>query len=158
MSTLTSSSSQPANPLPPSPTNDTSPGGDGGSLDQADLAVWKRRYHALKESVDAQNKSKRKSGSVNLINIYDLKPYSLDNSEFTSNGTPTSQLGRGIRKVVFLCGEIKDLVSESDARRSYVEDPDNPDLSDEFEELNEDEVEELKREYVVLCLFSRLKR
>ena len=132
--------------------------GDDGNADPADPAVWKRRYHALQESVNTDKRSKRKSGSVNLTNIYDLKPYSLDNSEFTSNGTPTSQLGRGIRKVVFLCGEIKDLVSESDARRSYVEDPDNPDLSDEFEELNEDEVEELKREYVVLCLFSRLKR
>ncbi len=79
-------------------------------------------------------------------------------SEFTSNTTPTGQLGRGIRKVVFLCGEIKDLVSESDARRTYVEDPDDPDLSGEFEELNEDEVEELKREYVCLYLLSRLKR
>ncbi len=34
-----------------------------------------------------------------------------------------------------------------------MEDPDNPDLSSEFEELNDDEVEELKRECVVLLVF-----
>ncbi|KJA14120.1 hypothetical protein HYPSUDRAFT_208728 [Hypholoma sublateritium FD-334 SS-4] len=123
MSTLTAASSQPPNPLHPNPV-DSLLGGDGNA-DQADPAVWKRRFHALQESVNAQNKSKRKSG----------------------NATPISQLGRGIRKVIFICGEIKDLVSESDNRCAYVEDPENPDLSSEFEELNDDEVEELKRDW-----------
>ena len=68
--------------------------------------------------------------------------------ELIRNATPTSQLGRGIRKVVFICGEIKDLISESDAYRAYLEDPDDLDLACEFEGLNEDEVEELKCEYV----------
>ena len=71
----------------------------------------------------------------------------------TRNATPTSQLGRGIHKVVSICGEIKDLVAESDNHCAYMEDPDNPDLSGEFEELNEDEVEELKQECVVLLVF-----
>ena len=72
------------------------------------------------------------------------------------NATPTSQLGRGIRKVAFICGEIKDLVSESDSHCAYMEDPENPDLCGEFEELNDEEGEELKREYVLLlfCLVS----
>lgn len=73
--------------------------------------------------------------------------------ELIRNATSTSQLGRGIRKVVFICGEIKDLVSDSDNRRAYMEDPDNPDLSSEFEELNDDEVEELKRECVLILVF-----
>lgn len=45
------------------------------------------------------------------------------------------------------------MISESDNRCAYVEDPENPDLSSEFEELNDDEVEELKREYVLLIEF-----
>lgn len=71
--------------------------------------------------------------------------------ELIRNATPTSQLGRGIRKVAFICGEIKDLVAESDNRCAYMEDPDNPDLCAEFEGLNDEESEELKREYVYLC-------
>jgi len=57
-------------------------------------------------------------------------------------------LGRGIRKVIFICGEIKDLVSDSDKHCAYLEDPDDVDLNNEFEGRNEEEVEDLKREYV----------
>ena len=59
-----------------------------------------------------------------------------------------SRLGRGIRKVVFICGEIKDLVSNSDKHHAYLEDPDDIDLNNEFSGLNEDEVDDLKRECV----------
>ena len=48
--------------------------------------------------------------------------------------------------MVFLCGEIKDLVAESDTYRAYMEDPDDIDLSGELEGLNDDEIEELKCE------------
>ena len=54
--------------------------------------------------------------------------------------------------MVFICGEIKGLVSNSDKHRAYLEDPDDIDLNGEFDGLNGDEVEDLKREYV-LCLF-----
>jgi hypothetical protein len=57
--------------------------------------------------------------------------------------------------VVFICGEIKDLVSDSDKHSAYLEDPDDIDLNGEFDGLNEDEVEDLKRKYV-LCLFVLL--
>ena len=64
------------------------------------------------------------------------------------NTTPISLLGRGIRKVIFICGEIKELVSDSDKHCAYLEDPDDIDLNNEFEERNEDEVVDLKRECV----------
>ena len=54
--------------------------------------------------------------------------------------------------MIFICGEIKDLVSNSDKHCAYLEDPDDIDLNNEFDVLNEDEVENLKREYV-LCMF-----
>ena len=57
--------------------------------------------------------------------------------------------------MVFICGEIKDLVSDSDKHCAYQEDPDDIDLNGEFDGLNEDEVEDLKRKYV-LCLFVLL--
>ena len=68
---------------------------------------------------------------------------------FIRNATSTSQLGRGIRKVIFICGEIKDLVSNSDKHCAYQEDPDDIDLNNEFEERNEDEVDDLKRKCVI---------
>ncbi len=69
------------------------------------------------------------------------------------NTTPISLLGRGIRKVIFICGEIKELVSDSDKHRAYLEDPDDIDSNNEFEERNEDEVEDLKRKCVqVYCV------
>ena len=74
MSTLTSSSSQA--PDPPRPNNDGPAPGDG---DNADPALWKRRYHALQESVNAQNKTKRKSGSVNLITFYNYTGLTMRN-------------------------------------------------------------------------------
>ena len=66
MSTLTSSS-QALVPLHPN-TDDSAPG-DG---DNTDPAFWKRRYHALQETVNAQNKSKRKSGSVDLTILFTI--------------------------------------------------------------------------------------
>lgn len=54
--------------------------------------------------------------------------------------------------MIFICGEIKDLVSNSDKHCAYLEDPDDIDLNNEFDVLNEDEVENMKREYV-LCPF-----
>ena len=47
--------SQPRLPSPHGPSLD-------GFEDQADSAVWKRRYLALKDTVNAQTSSKRKSG------------------------------------------------------------------------------------------------
>jgi hypothetical protein len=49
---------------PPSPINDSCMPGFNDSGDQADPgpAVWKRRYLALQESMNAQESSKRKSG------------------------------------------------------------------------------------------------
>ena len=74
---------------------------------------------------------------------------------FIRTTTSTGQLGRGIRKVIFICGEIKDLVSDSDKHYAYLEDPEDVDLNTEFDGLDEDEVEELKREYVLhFCLFD----
>jgi hypothetical protein len=55
--------------------------------------------------------------------------------------------------VVFICGEIKDLVSDSDKHYAYLEDPDDLDLNNEFSGLNEDEVDDLKREYVLLSIW-----
>ena len=51
--------------------------------------------------------------------------------------------------MVFICGEIKDLVSDSDKHYAYLEDPDDIDLNNKFSGLNEDEVEDLKHEYVL---------
>jgi hypothetical protein len=50
--------------------------------------------------------------------------------------------------VIFICGEIKDLVSNSDKHCAYLEDPDDIDLNGEFDGLSEDEVENLKHKYV----------
>ena len=50
--------------------------------------------------------------------------------------------------MIFICGEIKDLVSESDKHCAYLEDPDDVDLNGEFDGIKEDEVEDLKRKYV----------
>ena len=58
--------------------------------------------------------------------------------------------------MVFICGEIKDLVSDSDKHCTYLENPDDIDLNAEFDGINEDEVEDLKRKYV-LCLFVLLR-
>ena len=54
--------------------------------------------------------------------------------------------------MIFICREIKDLVSNSDKHCTYLEDPDDVDLNNEFDGVNKDEVENLKREYV-LCMF-----
>ena len=68
------------------------------------------------------------------------------------NTTSASRLGRGIRKVIFICREIKDLVSDSDKHCAYLEDPDDADLKKEFDGVDEDEVENLKREYILFCV------
>ena len=47
------------------------------------------------------------------------------------------------------------MVSESDKYSTYLEDPDDIDLNGEFDGVNEDEVEDLKRKYVP-CLFVLL--
>ncbi len=78
MSTPTGPSSQAPNPLHPNADDLL---GDDGDVDAADPAVWKRRYHALQESVNSDKRSKRKSGSVNSFNTYELKAYSLENSD-----------------------------------------------------------------------------
>ena len=75
--------------------------------------------------------------------------YWLNNLALISNATSISQLGRGIRKVIFLCGEIKDLVANSDKHCTYLEDPEDIYLNNEFEERNKDEVGDLKRECVI---------
>ncbi|KIJ94639.1 hypothetical protein K443DRAFT_11933 [Laccaria amethystina LaAM-08-1] len=103
------------------------PGSDGPE-DQEDAGVWKRRYLALQENLNTQSAPKS----------------SIRKAETT---TSTSQLGRGIRKVVFICGEIKDLVSDSDKHYAYLADPNDEDLNYEFDGLNEDEVEDLKRDW-----------
>ena len=51
--------------------------------------------------------------------------------------------------MIFICGEIKDLVSESDKHSAYLEDPDDIDLNGEFDGVNEDEVKDLKRKYAL---------
>lgn len=51
--------------------------------------------------------------------------------------------------MIFICGEIKDLVSDSDKHCAYLEDPDDIDRNDELDGVNEDEVEDLKRKYVL---------
>ena len=56
--------------------------------------------------------------------------------------------------MVFICGEIKDLVSDSDKHYAYLEDPYDVGLTDEFNGLDEDEVEDLKREYVLPNWYS----
>ena len=57
--------------------------------------------------------------------------------------------------MIFIGGEIKNLVSESDKHCAYLEDPDDIDLNGEFDGVDEDEVKDLKRKYV-LRLFSFL--
>ena len=47
-------------------------------------------------------------------------------------------------------------MSESDKHCAYLEDPDDMDLNAEFDGLNEDEIEDLKRKYV-LRLFVLFK-
>ena len=75
--------------------------------------------------------------------------YWLNNLALIRNATSTSQLGHGIRKVIFLCREIKDLVANSDKHCTYLEDLEDIDLNNKFEERTEDEVEDLKRECVI---------
>lgn len=74
MSTVTGSSSQAPDPLHPN-----SDGSAPGNGDNADPAFWKRRYHALQESVNAQNKTKRKLGSVNLISFNNYTDLTIRN-------------------------------------------------------------------------------
>jgi hypothetical protein len=69
------------------------------------------------------------------------------------NTTPICWLGHGIHKVIFLCGDIKDLVFDSDKHCAYLEDSDDIDLNNEFQGLDKDEVEDLKGEYVYMVVF-----
>ena len=83
--------------------------------------------------------------------------YWLNNLALTRNTTPTSLLGCGICKVIFICREIKELVSDSDKHHAYLKDPDDIDLNNKFEEQKKDEVEDLKHKciyYVCFVLFG----
>jgi hypothetical protein len=51
----------PSLPHPPSPASDPCVPGSDNPEDQVDAGVWKRRYHVLQESVNAQTASKRKA-------------------------------------------------------------------------------------------------
>ena len=56
--------------------------------------------------------------------------------------------------MIFICGEIKDLVSDSDKHCAHLEDPNDIELNGKFDELSKDEVENLKHKYVHhACLF-----
>jgi len=79
--------------------------------------------------------------------------YWLHNLVLIRNTTSTSVLGCGIHKVIFICGDIKDLVSDSDKHCAYLEDPDDIDLNNEFEGRNKEELEDLKHEYITIVLF-----
>ncbi|PPQ90575.1 hypothetical protein CVT25_007131, partial [Psilocybe cyanescens] len=109
-------------PHPSSPTGDTR-APDSDDTDTS-AAIWRRRFLALQESVNTNNPSKRKAENAS-----------------------TTSLGRGIRKLIFVCGELRDLVSESDKHSAYDADPEDMDLKREFDELNEDGVENLKRDW-----------
>ncbi|KIM37371.1 hypothetical protein M413DRAFT_31063 [Hebeloma cylindrosporum] len=66
----------------------------------------------------------------------------MNNKLEACRNTSISQIGRGIRKVVFVCGYIKDLVLEADKHIEFLEDPDA--LTDEFDGLDDEQVQELK--------------
>ena len=98
-------------------------------------------------------KHRLKESPGKYINWSLKSTYWLNNLALIRNTTPTSLLRRGIRKVIFICGEIKELVSDLDKHRAYLEDPDDIDLNNEFEERNRDEVEDLKRKCVYYVCF-----
>ena len=72
--------------------------------------------------------------------------YWLNDLAPTRSTITRGRLGRGIRKVIFICGEIKELVSESDKHCIYLDNPEDTDLNNEFRGLNEEEVKDLKCE------------
>ena len=82
--------------------------------------------------------------------------FSLTNLGFQNDSL--SQMGWGIQKVVFLCGDIKDLVLEADKHIEFLKDPDA--LTDDFDGLDNEQVEELKRKCVIIfrCWFHPLNR
>ena len=51
--------------------------------------------------------------------------------------------------MIFICGEIKELVSESNKHCAYLEDPNDVGLNGEFNGVNKDEVEDMKRKYAL---------
>lgn len=72
-----------------------------------------------------------------------------------STPTSTSQLGRGIRRIVFLVGDISELIEQSDLHSLCIED--DTQVSGQFEGLDVDEIMTLKRTYVfLLSLFKML--
>ncbi|KAF8156768.1 hypothetical protein B0H34DRAFT_798148 [Crassisporium funariophilum] len=88
---------------------------------QMNAAYWKRRFLVLKEETNTSKKRKGES-------------------------TPSiGQIGRGIRKIVFICGYIKDLVLEADKHAEFIEDVDGS--MDDFDGLTEEQVQELKRDW-----------
>lgn len=66
--------------------------------------------------------------------------------------TSTSQLGRGIRRIVFLLGDISELIEQSDLHSLCMED--DAQVSGQFEGLDIDEIMTLKRTYAFLSLFT----
>lgn len=62
-----------------------------------------------------------------------------------SSPTSTSQLGRGIRRIVFLLGDISELIEQSDLHSLCMED--DTQVSGQFEGLDDDEIMTLKRTY-----------
>ena len=72
-----------------------------------------------------------------------------------STPTSTSQLGRGIQRIVFLVGDISELIEQSDLHSLCIED--DTQVSGQFEGLDVDEIMTLKRTYVfLLSLFKML--
>ncbi|KIJ99897.1 hypothetical protein K443DRAFT_8020 [Laccaria amethystina LaAM-08-1] len=58
-------------------------------------------------------------------------------------GDPPNDPPGPMDKVVFICGDIRDLVLEADKHIEFLDDPDA--LTDDFDGLNEEQVEALKR-------------
>ncbi|KIJ91668.1 hypothetical protein K443DRAFT_14210 [Laccaria amethystina LaAM-08-1] len=113
-----------SSPLPPSASSHVEGDPPNDPPGPMDVAYWKRMYQALhRESNTFKKASKRKGERTASI----------------------SQLGRGIRKVVFICGDIRDLVLEADKHIEFLDDPDA--LTDDFDGLNEEQVEALKRNW-----------
>jgi hypothetical protein len=71
-----------------------------------------------------------------------------------STTTSTSQLGRGIRRIVFLLGDISELIEQSDLHSLCVED--DTQVSGQFEGLDVDEIMALRRRYAIISLFMMI--
>ncbi|KIL62598.1 hypothetical protein M378DRAFT_1052865 [Amanita muscaria Koide BX008] len=88
---------------------------------ESELIRYKRLYSALQEQVNSTQKRQKKSSTAS-----------------------TTQLGRGIRRLVSLFDDVADLVHNSD---KYVTHPGNSDDEDDIELIDKspDEISDLKR-------------